>query len=430
MPVKTGVLMKNQRSLWMHYVTVCSAILALNVADTGEAASITVSMDSPARSDSSEPHLAQGVDGTTVLSWLEHSVAGTTLRYSVLTDGQWAAAKTVAQGDDWFVNWADFPSVSPIGSSLWAAHWLAKKEGGTYAYDVVIALSRNAGESWEKPFTPHRDNTATEHGFVSLFPWQQGVGALWLDGRNMEEDGSGHAHGADSEPPAEDTGMTLRAAQISPDEGTTNDYLVDGLVCDCCQTDVAIGPQGPIAVYRNRTSEEIRDIYVSRVVDNQWQPGRSVADDQWKIAGCPVNGPAIAALDERVAVAWFTMADEMPRVRFARSSDQAVTFSEVIDIDAGEVTGRVDVVLLEDGRAVVSWLQEGPDHRGELVVRLVSDNGQAGPIVSVAPSATARAAGFPQMVNSDDYLFFAWTDTLGDKPRVQTARVSISALAD
>ena len=258
--------MKDSSFLWARIAAVSWAIAALPITGTSEASSIANSMVSPASADSSEPHLAQGADGTTVLSWLEHSAEGATLRYSVLTEGQWTAARTVAQGDKWFVNWADFPSVSPITSRLWAAHWLAKREGGTYAYDVVIALSQNAGETWGEPFTPHSDNTATEHGFVSLFPWQQGIGALWLDGRNMDEDGSGHSHGSESEAPKEETGMTLRAALIAPDQGAVTEYLVDGLVCDCCQTDVAIGPQGPIAVYRNRTSDEIRDIYVSRVV--------------------------------------------------------------------------------------------------------------------------------------------------------------------
>jgi len=193
---------------------------------------------SPAGPGSAEPHLAQGPGGTVVLSWLERESKDgpVALRYSSLTDGQWQTGTTITQGEHWFVNWADFPSVSPITSDLWAAHWLEKKPGGTYAYDVAISLSQDAGKSWSEPMTPHTDNTNTEHGFVSLFPWQDSVGALWLDGRDMESGG-----------------MTLRAAVISPGLTITSDYLVDDLVCDCCQTDVALGPTGPIAVYRNRT---------------------------------------------------------------------------------------------------------------------------------------------------------------------------------
>ena len=87
-------------------------------------------MNSPAAVDSAEPHMALGQDGTVVLSWLEHGRDTATLRYSVLDGDRWRAAETVFSGDDWFVNWADFPSVVPITSNLWAAHWLAKRPGG------------------------------------------------------------------------------------------------------------------------------------------------------------------------------------------------------------------------------------------------------------------------------------------------------------
>jgi hypothetical protein len=423
------------------FATTFLVVGLFSIATTSEAALIAEEMASPADIDSSEPHLAQSADGSTVLSWLQHSEAGTTLRYSKLDGGHWETAKTVAQGDNWFVNWADFPSVSPISADLWAAHWLVKKTGGTYAYDVFVSLSQDAGETWGTPFTPHKDNTATEHGFVSLYPFQQGVGALWLDGRNMATDGGGHgdgSHGTASDESAEegpkeevskeDTGMTLRAALITPDPDTSTRFLVDGLVCDCCQTDVATGPQGPIAIYRNRTIDEIRDIYVTRWVDGQWTTGESVADDNWHIAGCPVNGPAIAARGDEVVVAWFTGADENPRVRFARSGDQAANFSPAINIAEGTPIGRVDIVLLEDGRAVVSWLHEREEERGHLAIRLVEIDGQIGPVQFIAPTNTSRAAGFPQMVSHGDELLFAWTDTSGDKRRVQTSRVKISSL--
>jgi len=385
-------------------------------------------LTSPAAADSAEPHLALGQDGTVVLSWLKHDSDGVTLRYSVLADDHWRPAKTVSSGGDWFVNWADFPSVNPITAKFWAAHWLAKRPGGTYAYDVVIALSQDAGETWSDPLTPHSDNTSTEHGFVSMFPWRGGVGALWLDGRNMVQDGTADGHGSEAQDAG--GGMTLRAALIAPDLSIVSEYLVDDLVCDCCQTDVAMGPSGPIAVYRDRTTSEIRDIYVSRVVDGRWQAGQVIGDDEWEIAGCPVNGPAIDASGTDVVVAWFTLAGDVPRVRFARSSDEAGTFSAAIDIDEGQPVGRVDVVILEDGGAVVSWLRTGADQQGQLAIRRVAKTGKPGPVQVIAPTSTARPAGFPQMISNGDQLVFAWTDTSGDAPRVQTARVDIGSLQD
>jgi hypothetical protein len=78
-------------------------------------------------------------------------------------------------------SWADFPSVVPITGPFWAAHWLQKRPEGGYAYDVYVAISTDSGQSWSEGIMPHRDGTPTEHGFVSLFPWQGGAGVIWLD---------------------------------------------------------------------------------------------------------------------------------------------------------------------------------------------------------------------------------------------------------
>jgi len=381
------------------------------------------SIASPAAPGSAEPHLARDHDGTVVLSWLEPDGDNVALRYSTLDATGWRARHTVARGDNWFVNWADFPSVVPISKDLWAAHWLAKSAGGTYAYDVNMALSTDAGRSWGKPFSPHTDGTRTEHGFVSLFPWQSGVGALWLDGRNTQADqadrhSEDHASG----------GMTLRSAVITPDAAAPEGQLVDDLVCDCCQTDVALSTRGPVAVYRNRTAEETRDIYVSRVIDGQWQTGQAVANDGWTISGCPVNGPAIAAAGDDVAVAWFTAANDIARVQMVRSIDGAESFSAPIEIDSEHPVGRVDIELLADGTAVVSWLRKGESQRGALSIRSVSTAGTVGPVHTIAELATARTSGFPQMIGESDGLVFAWTDTSEEDDVVHTARISQETL--
>jgi hypothetical protein len=410
------------RFFWLTGITFALLALTLSVYSATEFnLPGTRSIPSPAGSNSAEPHLSRGPGGAVVLSWLERESQGknVSLRFSVLDGNNWQEASTIAEGENWFVNWADFPSVSPISSELWAAHWLVKKPGSSYAYDVAISISHDAGLSWSKPITPHTDNTATEHGFVSLFPAKNGVGALWLDGRNMTDEG--HA----ANPETIHGGMTLRSALIASDLSVGSEYLLDDLVCDCCQTDVATGKNGPIAVYRNRTKGEIRDIYVSRMIAGQWQAGEAVGEDGWEIAACPVNGPSIAASGSDVAVAWFTMADDKPRVRLARSIDGAATFSSPVNIDSDQSTGRVDAALLDDGNAVVSWLRNGENGQGELVIRLVTKTGKPGPTMLVTQSSTARPAGFPQMVKKENTLVFAWTDTTGDEPRVQTAVIDL-----
>jgi hypothetical protein len=376
---------------------------------------------------SAEPNLAKGPDGTIVLSWLEPSGEKSRLRFSILEDSGWSAASTVAEGDHWFVNWADFPSVAPVSESLWAAHWLSKKPGGPYSYDVSVSISRDGGMNWSEAITPHRDNTATEHGFVSLFPWQEGVGLVWLDGRNSAGAEMGHAHSAkqnehgESEPAG--TGMTLRSAVITAGGEIKSETEMDPLVCDCCQTDVAITRQGPVAVYRNRDESEIRDIYIARAVDGIWQAGHAVHQDGWKVSGCPVNGPAIAAAADTVVVAWFTMAGDIPRVRFARSENGGRSFSQALNIAEQTPGGRVDVALLDNGNAAISWLDEAADGGDVLRIRIIHPDGSYGPEQNITGMASGRPSGFPQMVSDGNTLVAAWTVMQGEAPTIRTARL-------
>ena len=214
-----------------------------------------VVLDVPSGADSTSPNLASGSDGTVVLSWIETDGSGHALKFSSLTDDGWGVPGTVSRGEHWFVNWADFPSVVPITENQWAAHWLVSQPAGGYAYDVAVSLSSDSGQNWSKIITPHLDGTATEHGFVSLYPRDDGIGLIWLDGRNMVK--------KDDEDIV-NSGMTLRAASLSPGLVLSNESLIDGLICDCCQTDVALSSAGPVATYRNRTTGEIRDIYLEQ----------------------------------------------------------------------------------------------------------------------------------------------------------------------
>lgn len=411
----SGARLLPMRLLPLLFLLHCSA----PASDTNTVLSLT-ELPNQAAPGSAEPNLAKGPDGTIVLSWLEPHGENTRLRFSTLGDEGWDAARTVAEGDNWFVNWADFPSVVPVSDSLWAAHWLSKKAGGIYAYDVSVAISSDAGASWSEAITPHRDNTATEHGFVSLFPWQEGVGLVWLDGRNTAAAGNGHAHDGEHA----SGGMTLRSAIITATGEITAETEMDPLVCDCCQTSAAVAREGPVAVYRNRDESEIRDIYVARTIGRTWLAGQPVHKDGWKISGCPVNGPAIAASGDTVVVAWFTMAEDISRVRFARSEDGGATFSQVLNIAEDTPSGRVDVALLDNGNAALSWLDITADGEGVLRIRIIHPDGSFGPEQQIIGLASSRPAGFPQLVSEGNALIAAWTDTLEKVSNVRTARLT------
>jgi hypothetical protein len=341
---------------------------------------------------SQAPHLAVA-DGRALLSWLEpagegHHALRTALREP---DGSWQPPATVVVGDSLFVNWADVPSVEPLPDGTWLAHWLRKVAAGPYAYHVALAVSSDAGRTWGAPVRPHDDVSETEHGFVSLVPWNDGAAGVWLDGRGTAGDGP----------------MTLRFTTITPEGAAAPDTEVDPQVCDCCPTGLAPTTRGLVVAYRDRADGEIRDIAVRRFEGGQWSDAVMVSDDRWHYPGCPVNGPAIAARGDTVAVAWFTAADGAPRVYAAFSMDGGATFGPRILVDDGRPAGRVDVVWWDEA-ALVSWIEETAD-AGDVRVREVRPDGSRTGSTVVAVTQASRTAGFPRLAAVGDAVVVAWT---------------------
>jgi hypothetical protein len=92
-------------------------------------------------------------------------------------------------------------------------------------------------------------------------------------------------------------------------------------------------------------------------------------------------------------------------------------------VASGDITGRVDVVVLDDGRAIVSWLQ--PSAGGaEIRAQPFDRSGPAGAPVVIASSSVQRASGFPQMVRAGGGLLFAWTDA-AEPAQVRTAYATL-----
>jgi len=377
-------------------------------------------MLSPAPAGSAEPRLAVDPAGRVLLSWLAPREGGGHLfQFSELKQDSWAAPRTIAEGAGMFANWADFPAMFVTRRGLMAAHWL---ERGTSraAYDIRLRTSADNGRTWTDAVTPHRDGTATEHGFVSFFeaPGRgpgSGLGLIWLDGRQMRGD-----HGASS------GAMTLRSALVSDTGLAGEDVLVDDRVCDCCPTAAAATDSGVVVAYRDRSEGEIRDIVVRRFEGGRWSEPHPVHEDGWQINGCPVNGPALSAQGSAVALAWFTAANRAPKTQLAFSNDGGRTFGAPVRVDSGTTLGRTGVALVAADRAVVSWI-DNTGAAARFTVREAAAGGALGAPVVVSPVSGQRTSGFPQVVVAGGRLIAAWTHVEGDgSTRIGVARARLA----
>jgi len=367
-----------------------------------------VEITNPAGAGAAEPFLfASG--NALLMSWLEPVANGdrTALRFARFAGGRWSEARSIAEHNDFFVNWADFPSIVQDRRGVLYAHWLQKSGKESYAYDVRMAVSNDAGRTW-RDFALNRDGTRTEHGFVSLAPLPEGgVGAAWLDGRKMT-------------PGKEEGEMTLRYATVDAKGVVRAEAELDARTCECCATGMAVPRSGPLVAYRDRSADEVRDIAVVKKTARGWTAPALLHADGWKINGCPVNGPQADAIGDRVAVAWFT--GEAGRVYVAFSDDGGASFGPPLAIDDGRPVGRVDVVMLDAESALVTW-SEQTAAGAEIRARRVGRNGQAAPSIKIADSGTARAAGFPRIARIGRDVYFAWTEQNAAAKRVHVARV-------
>jgi hypothetical protein len=369
---------------------------------------------SPAVSGSAQPQLSVSDRGV-MLSWVERHADRAILKYAERTPAGWSAARIVASGSDWFVNWADVPSVMRLADGTLAAHWLQKSGPGTYAYDVRLSYSSDEGKTWSPSFTPHNDGTTTEHGFASLFQMPgAGLGLVWLDGRAMQPDAGHGGHGAAT------GSMSLRFATYGRDWKPSVEGPLDLRVCECCPTSAAVTADGPIVAFRNRSDAEVRDIHVTRFEAGKWTEPVAVHDDGWKIAGCPVNGPMLSARGRDVALAWFTGKDEQGRAFLSFSKDAGRTFGAPIRLDGGGTIGRVDVELMADGAAVASWI-ESAGGRASFVASRVTPAGVKSSPLTVSGLAGTRASGYPRVAAYGEEIVFAWTESLDGQTMVQTA---------
>jgi len=335
------------------------------------------------------PYVVADGDGFD-LSWID----GKTLEFAHFDGVKWSRWNRIAHGD-MLENRADYPSIAVSGRNVFA-QWREKAGKGRR---IRLSRSNDGGETWSKPVTPH-PVMDREFGFVSMLPLADGTARIvWLDGREKA--------------------TALRAATMTAAGTLGAEEVVDARVCDCCQTSEATTARGPVVVYRDRSENEIRDIAIAPPVANAHSA--LIHHDDWHLTGCPVNGPRIDARGAHAAVAWYTAANAKPEVLVAFSRDGSATFGTPIRVDTGHPGGHVDVVLLADNSAIVTWVETATP-AAKVMARRVTNAGALDPPLTVG---TSRAAiGFPRIARSNQSILAAWNGDDGVhlailKPRIR-----------
>ncbi len=359
-------------------------------------------VEAPHLKGASLPYLTTDAAEKTILSYVVATDSSAALYFTTFGDKTWTEPLKVAEDTNWFVNWADFPSVISWGDGKMAAHWLEKNWPEGTNYQVKISRSQDFGTTWSAPHTLHSDEEPREHGFVSLVPFPSGrMFASWLDGRKYPPASELSSHDLANE-------MTLMGGYVAVDGSIEGEEVLDDRVCDCCQTSSVLSDHGLITFYRDRSEDEIRDVAEVRWTEEGWTEPSMMGDDQWEISGCPVNGPQSDAIDEQVAVVWFTAADEAPKVQLSLSGDAGEHPSLPIKVSHKSTIGRADVVLIDKEYVATSWI-ELEEQVGILKVAIFTIDGQRLEEWDITEISTERKTGFPQLTSNGKSLIIAWT---------------------
>jgi hypothetical protein len=357
---------------------------------------------SPSGKASVQPNWSVAADGSVVLSWVEPATNGSyALRYAVRRGSQWSEPHTVATRGHFFRQPAELPEVVAINGKSWLAHWVEMPNESSEAENVYVSSSSD-GLHWTPPSFAHQDRSPVQHGLVSMAAsGPDEVSLIWLEA----------LHG-------EDSSTYLMRTIVNASGKEMREERLDGDVCACCPTTIVRTAKGLLVAYRGHTPQDIRDIAVIRFENGHWSQPKTINADNWKLNACPTNAAAVAAKGDRAAVAWYTGAQDSPRVQIAFSSDSGSTFSKPTLVSTGRAFGYTSVVLDDDGSAIVSWLEQGGQEGARVLVRQVSPAGAAGPAARVAEGGR-MALGYPRLAHSSAGTFIAW----GDPKQVQTAQL-------
>jgi hypothetical protein len=209
-----------------------------------------------------------------------------------------------------------------------------------FAGAIFYSQSFDNGKTWTKSNYLHSDTSeGIGRSFFDIVLLPDGeIGAVWLDGRKRQKDGS-----------------TLCFAKTNANNGFGKDKEIGQKTCQCCRTDIFVDNQKKIHVaYRDIINDSIRDIVHLSSTDNgnTFSNSKRISADNWVINGCPHTGPSITNTENGVSFFWFT------------SGGKEGVFNTQLTNNSAEFTERIlinpharhpQAITLKNGTIVLTW---------------------------------------------------------------------------
>jgi hypothetical protein len=294
--------------------------------------------------------------------------------------------------------------------ALWTA------EDGHDHSSLRLATSTNWGRSFGKSIPVDSTGMASQSFYTLAVGPDGAVYAAWLDGRDRGQGKSGSS-------------ALYVAKSTNRGQSFEKSVRVALNVCPCCRPSIAFTDAKTMHVgWRGVINDDIRDIFVGASTDGGATFGAPtrVAEDNWRISGCPHSGPSLAAMGGKLFAAWRTVSGDRGRVYVASSGDNGARFSARVEADASlHDANHPQLLALEGSVGLVFQAREASDQNGwgkfDVYFRQIDQDGALSP--SQRLGHAAGSATYPTLLfERPDHLFVAWTEGTEDGQKVVMAR--------
>jgi len=254
--------------------------------------------------------------------------------------------------------------------------------------ELWFARSITWGNSFEKPIKISDGPANSFTGYPSLGVAPSGdLYAVWIDTRDQ----------TDSAP-----NYSVYLAR-STDHGATfgKNVRIAEKICPCCRPNLAFGSNGEVMVlWRHVYPGSIRDMTVAVSTDGgeTFSSPKRIAEDNWKLNGCPDSGSATAHVGNRVYVAWLTEASsDKGGVRMTWTDDGGKTWASPVWASQNILDANYPwFSVTQDGRALLVFQGRDPQKRngwggtGVYLVEIGSDGKFSEPMAIPGIAESAR----------------------------------------
>jgi hypothetical protein len=313
------------------------------------------------------------------------------------------------------------PSLAINGIEFYALWEQNNETGGT---DLMFSRSLRFGRKFDKPIRVTDQEKPASNAFSNLAVAPNGdLYAVWLDGRAPKHTAPGTSH-------VYLTKSTDKGATWSKNRPVANN------VCPCCRPSVAFGEGDEVFVaWRNVDASDMRDMMLSVSTDHGATFSQPVlmANDKWKISGCPHTGPQLVVKGKRLYAAWHSDGEGANAgIRVVWSDDTGKTFSKPVIASSGiNDTNHPSMSLSEDGRLLLAFQGRAAAEKGGwgpvrgFLVEVYDNGSVSAPLVIPGSKKTVQ---FPTVVaGTVGRAFVAWTEATEKGVQVLLSRARAGA---